>query len=119
MLTLIGIATELSSQIAALGPFKLLSDGSTIPVFAFHLKDASRYSVYDVSERLRVRGWQVPAYTMPPGAESIAVLRVVIREGFSRDMADLLLTDLVKVIDELEATPPSRPAQPGGHFHHS
>jgi glutamate decarboxylase len=111
-------ATELAAQIAGLGPFELLSDGSAIPVFAFRLKDASRYSVYDVSDRLRAGGWQVPAYTMPPDVEDVAVLRVVVREGFSRDMADLLLTELAKVIDGLENSPPSAPKQATGGFHH-
>ncbi len=112
------IATELSSQVADLGPFELLSDGGTIPVFSFRLKDSSRYSVYDVSARLRMRGWQVPAYTMPPDAEDVAVLRVVVREGFSRDMADLLLADLTQVVEGLESSPPSAPAKAEGGFHH-
>ncbi len=111
-------ATGLSTRIAALGPFELLSDGSSIPVFAFRLKDASRYSVYDVSEHLRTRGWQVPAYTMPPDADAIAVLRIVVREGFSRDMADMLIEDIVKVVAELEAAPPLQPKAPSGGFHH-
>lgn len=119
MSTLRSTATALSARIAALGPFALLSDGATIPVFAFRLKDATRYSVYDVSERLRIRGWQVPAYTMPPDAESVEVLRVVVREGFSRDMADLLLDDLTKVIEELESSPPARPKSGDGRFHHA
>jgi len=118
MRTLCSVATELAAQIGALGPFVLLSDGSQIPVFAFRLKETSRFSVYDVSERLRIHGWQVPAYTMPKGAETIAVLRIVVREGFSRDMADLLLADLRAVITELEANPPARPKQAEGRFHH-
>ncbi|HEN47257.1 MAG TPA: glutamate decarboxylase, partial [Mizugakiibacter sp.] len=118
MQTLRDIAMELATAIVQLGPFELLSDGSTIPVFAFRLKDASRYSVYDVSERLRVRGWQVPAYTMPAAAEHVTVLRIVVREGFSRDMSELLLTDLGKVIKELEDSPPAQPKQLDGHFHH-
>ena len=118
MSTLRDIATELSGKVAGLGPFELLSDGSSIPVFAFRLEETSRYSVYDVSERLRVHGWQVPAYTMPPEAESVAVLRVVLREGFSRDMADMLLSDLRTVVAELEANPPAHPKQADGRFHH-
>lgn len=118
MRTLCSVSTGLATQIAALGPFALLSDGSQIPVFAFRLKETSRFSVYDVSERLRTHGWQVPAYTMPQGAETIAVLRIVVREGFSRDMADLLLADLRSVIAELEANPPARPQQAEGRFHH-
>ncbi len=108
------IATGLASKIAALGPFELLSDGSTIPVFAFRLKDASRYSVFDVSARLRMRGWQVPAYTLPADAQHIAVLRIVVREGFSRDIAEMLLGDLRHVIDSLETapSPPQSPRRP-------
>ena len=118
MRTLCTVARELAAEIAALGPFALLSDGSAIPVFAFRLKETTRYSVYDVSERLRSHGWQVPAYTMPQGAEAIAVLRIVVREGFSRDMADLLLADLRSVIAALEAAPPARPKEADGRFHH-
>lgn len=112
------VATELSGRVAALGPFELLSDGSAIPVFAFRLKDSSRYSVYDVSQRLRMHGWQVPAYTMPPEAQDVAVLRVVVREGFSRDMADMLMGDLSRVIADLEANPPAHPGRADARFHH-
>ena len=118
MSTLRDVAMELSGKLAELGPFELLSDGSAIPVFAFRLKEASRYSVYDVSQRLRVHGWQVPAYTMPPAAENVAVLRVVLREGFSRDMADMFMRDLHTVVAELRANPPARPKQADVRFHH-
>jgi glutamate decarboxylase len=55
---------------------------------------------------------------MPPDAENVAVLRVVVREGFSRDMADLLLADLTEVVEGLKISPPRAPkkAEPG--FHH-
>ena len=77
-------AMGLSGGIAEIGPFELVSDGSAIPVFAFKLKDeVTGYSVFDVSDKLREFGWQVPAYTMPEHAEDVAVLRVVVREGFS------------------------------------
>ncbi len=111
-------AINLSGRIADLGPFELLSDGGAIPVFAFRLKDPSRYSVYDVSDHLRTRGWQVPAYTMPPEATEVAVLRIVVREGFSRDMADMLVDDIVKAVDKLKTAPPSQPKAPSEGFHH-
>ena len=111
-------ATWLSGKIAAMGPFELLSDGSAMPVFAFALKDGAKYSVFDVSNRLRERGWQVPAYTLPANAEDIAVLRVVVREGFSRDMAGMLLADLEKTVADLEARPPQKPAAPAPQFKH-
>jgi glutamate decarboxylase len=89
-----GIAMHLSSEIAKLGPFELLSDGSDLPVFAFKLRDdVTGYSVYDLSERLRMRGWQVPAYTFPANLEDMSVMRIVVRNGFSMDLASLLLDD--------------------------
>jgi glutamate decarboxylase len=55
-----------------------------------------------VSDNLRRFGWIVPAYTMPPNAEHVAVLRVVIREDFSRSLAERLVSDILKVVQELD-----------------
>jgi glutamate decarboxylase len=103
------IAMHLSSSIAKLGPFELLTDGSELPVFAFKLRDdVTGYSVFDLSERLRMRGWQVPAYTFPAALEDTAVLRIVIRNGFSMDLANLLLDDLrlhLRVLEHHPQTP--------------
>ena len=111
-------ATWLSGKIAAMGPFELLSDGSAMPVFAFALKEGTGYSVFDISNRLRERGWQVPAYTMPANAQDLAVLRIVVREGFSRDMAGMLLTDLERTVADLQAHPPRNPLAPAPQFKH-
>jgi glutamate decarboxylase len=100
------IAMHLSSSIAKLGPFELLTDGSELPVFAFKLRDdVTGYSVFDLSDRLRMRGWQVPAYTFPAALEDTAVLRIVIRNGFSMDLANLLLDDLRLHLRVLEHHP--------------
>ena len=89
------VALHLSSQIAGMGPFELLTDGGELPVFAFKLAgDQAGYSVFDVSERLRTRGWLVPAYTLPANLTGTAVKRIVVRNGFSRDLADVFLADL-------------------------
>jgi glutamate decarboxylase len=89
------IAKYLSSEIAKLGHFELLTDGSDLPVFAFRLRDdVTGFSVFDLSERLRMRGWQVPAYTFPENLTAMAVMRIVVRNGFSMDLANLLLDDL-------------------------
>ena len=89
------VALHLSSQIAAMGPFEILTDGSELPVFAFKLAgDQAGYSVFDLSDRLRTRGWLVPAYTLPDNLASTAVMRIVVRNGFSRDLADVFLADL-------------------------
>jgi len=100
------IALHLSGEIAKLGPFELLSDGSDLPVFAFKLRDeVTGYSVFDISERLRMRGWQVPAYTFPEDLTDMAVMRIVIRNGFSMDLANLLLADLGTHLQILEHHP--------------
>jgi glutamate decarboxylase len=104
------VAKYLASAIAAMGPFELLSDGSDLPVLAFRLADpaAAGYTVFDVSERLRQRGWLVPAYTFPENMQEVAVLRIVVRNGFSQDLANLLINDLRTQVTALSnaATPP-------------
>lgn len=97
------IAMHLSRRIEKIPQFELISDGSAIPVFAIKLKDnITDYSVFDISDRLRMHGWQVPAYTMPEHAEDVEVLRVVIREGFSYDMAEMLLEHIHECIEHFE-----------------
>jgi len=113
------VATRLSGQIEELGPFRLLTRGDELPVFAFTLKDdVEGYTVFDVSNALRERGWQVPAYTFPKNREDLAALRVVVRRGFSHDLADLLLEDIKRQIAKLEAGTRSTGAQDEGAFHH-
>jgi glutamate decarboxylase len=105
------VALYLSGAIAKIGPFELITDGSDLPVFAFKLRDdVTGYSVFDISERLRARGWLVPAYTFPENLKDTAVLRIVIRNGFSRDLAGLLLRDIRHHVQALESHP--QPAIP-------
>ena len=105
-------ALYLSGEIAKLGPFELVTDGSDIPVFAFKLKEETNFTVFDISEMVRDRGWLVPAYTMPESIEDMAVLRVVVKEGFSRDMADLLIGDLKRILKHYEDQPERKPRKP-------
>ncbi|CAM3555040.1 glutamate decarboxylase [Smaragdicoccus niigatensis] len=98
------VAQYLAIEVEKIGPYELVTRGTDLPVFAFKLKDSVKnYTVFDVSDRLRERGWQVPAYTFPANREDLAVLRVVVRAGMSHDMADLLLADLKKYTAKLEA----------------
>jgi glutamate decarboxylase len=113
------VATGLARRVAALGPFELLTDGSQLPVFAFKLRDEiDNYSVFDVSTRLRERGWIVPAYTFPKNREDLAVLRVVVRNGFSADLAELFLGDLERLIPQLERQPQQLQDESAAGFHH-
>ena len=94
------------AQIAELGPFELITSGDELPVFAFTLKDdVENYTVFDVSNALRERGWQVPAYTFPKNREDLAALRVVVRRGFTHDLADLLVDDLERQLPRLQQQP--------------
>uniref|UniRef100_A0A0E0QK24 Glutamate decarboxylase n=1 Tax=Oryza rufipogon TaxID=4529 RepID=A0A0E0QK24_ORYRU len=93
----------LREGIEATGRFEIHSKEAGVPLVAFSLKDSGRYTVFDISEHLRRFGWIVPAYTMPANAEHVAVLRVVIREDFSRSLAERLVSDIVKILHELDA----------------
>jgi glutamate decarboxylase len=117
METLRDIAVHLSTEIAAMDAFEVISDGTAIPVLAFTVADGEPFTVFHVSEQLRLSGWQVPAYTMPDDATDVAVLRIVVREGFSRDLADSLLDELRAAVEHLRSAPPSKPvdAMPFSH----
>ncbi|MGW1741286.1 glutamate decarboxylase [Nocardia sp. NPDC001965] len=98
------VASALADRIASMGPFRLITDGRQLPVFAFTLAEGETgYSVFDVSAALREQGWLVPAYTFPADREDLAVLRVVVRNGFSHDLADLLIEALERALPRLRA----------------
>ena len=94
-------ATEISARLLALDVVDLIADGTAIPVIAFALRDDAGFSVFDVSHELRARGWQVPAYTMPADATDVAVLRIVIRDGFNADLGTRLADDIEAVCSAL------------------
>ena len=97
------VATRLADRIGELGPFALLTRGDELPVFAFTLRDdVDNFTVFDVSNAVRERGWQVPAYTFPENRTDLAALRVVVRRGFTHDLADLLVADLERQLPRLE-----------------
>jgi glutamate decarboxylase len=114
------IATNLSGQIADLGPFELLTRGDELPVFAFKLRDDIRnYTVFDVSNALRENGWLLPAYTFPKNREDLAALRVVVKRGFTHDMGDLLIHDIKRALPRLEKQPaPVHDATTASGFRH-
>jgi glutamate decarboxylase len=98
------VAQHIASGVAAMGPYRLLTDGSDLPVFAFTVApEVENYTVFDVSAKLREMGWLVPAYTFPENREDLSVLRVVVRAGLTHDMADLFLKSLRQQTDGLEA----------------
>jgi glutamate decarboxylase len=116
------VALHLAEGVRKTGSFELLTQGDELPVFAFTTApDVTEFDVFDVSRRLRERGWQVPAYTFPENRTDLAALRVVCRNGFSMDMADLLLNDLDRLLPELRRQPGpavNRGIEPTTGFHH-
>jgi glutamate decarboxylase len=103
-------ATVLKQGLEKTGKFNIVSKDNGVPLVAFSLKDSSRHSEFEISDFLRRFGWIVPAYTMPPDAQHVTVLRVVIREDFSRTLAERLVLDIEKVLHELDALPARVPS---------
>jgi glutamate decarboxylase len=112
------VATYLANAIDELGPFELVSRGTDLPVVAWKLKEPRHWSLYDLADRLRDRGWQVPAYRMPANRQDLLVQRAVIRNGFSLDLADMLVKDFRRHLDWFASQPGFRSTQQAGQFHH-
>lgn len=98
-------AMVLKEGLEKTGRFNIVSKENGVPLVAFSLKDNSCHNEFEVSDLLRRFGWIVPAYTMPPDAQHITVLRVVIREDFTRTLAERLVSDIQKVLLELDSLP--------------
>jgi glutamate decarboxylase len=95
-------AQALTDGLLATGAFEALHDRASFPVVVVRAKDPERHDVYKLSDQLRQRGWIVPAYSLPPDAEHVEVLRMVVKESFSRDMVDLLVDDVRRALDDRE-----------------
>jgi glutamate decarboxylase len=118
------VAVHLARELSSMDVFDIVHDGAGgIPVVCWKLKDGvdPGFTLFDLSEKLRSRGWQVPAYTLPPRLENTTVMRIVVRHGVSMDMADLLLEDIRRSLDFFGKHPVGVPLSPqeGSGFHHS
>ena len=111
-------ARWLATEIAGLGPFELVSAAEGIPAFALRLRPGAGYTVFDVAEHVRRDGWTLPAYRMPPSLDGVAVLRIVVRNGFSRDLGRELVDALRRVVEHLGANPGNGPEPQAGGFRH-
>ena len=113
------VATRLAEQISGLGPFDLITKGDELPVFAFKVKDGiDNFTVFDVSNAVHERGWLVPAYTFPANRTDLAALRIVVRLGFTHDMADMLVRDLQRLLPRLQKQPEPVHDESAAGFHH-
>jgi len=117
-------AQYLADEIAKMGPFDVIYDGHNgIPGLAWKLKEGvdHNFTLFDLADRLRTAGWLVPAYTLPPNRQDLAIQRILVRHGFSRDLASLLLDDYTRALAHFERHPVSSPLseQESGSFKHT
>jgi glutamate decarboxylase len=116
-------AQHLAAEVGKMGPFRIIHDGhGGLPAVCWTFREERRptYSLYDLSDRLRARGWQVPAYSLPPNREDLVVQRVLVRHGVSRDLADILIDDIRRSLALLEKHPVAHPLtenEAGGYNH--
>src|SRR4051794_18257041 len=89
-------ANTLVTRIRATNRFEIIGEGDPqLPLVAFKLLDTSNYDEFDVAAHLSaVRGWMVPAYTLPPNAENVTVLRALVKESFTYTMVETLASDI-------------------------
>ncbi|MDN4474376.1 glutamate decarboxylase [Demequina sp. SYSU T00192] len=114
------VALFTSGEIARMGPFELVSDGGDIPVFAWRLKDGhtDNWTLYNLSDKLRARGWQVPAYPLPEDMQDVTVQRIVVRRG-RRVAARDFLKDFRACVEYLDGLSGPIPVErEGSGFHH-
>ena len=104
-------ANYLRDGLLATQLFEQINDDKSVPSVVVRLKDESRYHAADLVARLAQHGWIVPAFTLPPNAEHIDVMRMVVKETFSRDMADILIDDMKRALKSL-AESQAQPVRP-------
>ncbi len=118
-------AKYIAGEIEKLGPFEIIYNGEMdagIPALCWKMKDGvdPGFSLYDFADRLRTRGWQVPAYSLPPNRQDFSIQRILVRHGVSRDLGSLLVDDMRRAIDYFKHHPVHTPmrADEASGFHH-
>jgi glutamate decarboxylase len=109
------IARYCHERIGKMECFENYSDEVVNPLFIWSLskeyEKSAKWTLYDLQDKLQQGGWMVPAYTLPKSIDDVVVMRIVVRQGMSRDMADMLLRDIenaVAELDKLKHPTPSR-----------
>jgi glutamate decarboxylase len=110
-------ARYLASELEKVGRFEILNNGRLTPSCIAKLKDSSKFNEADLVSKLKESNWIIPAFTMPPDANSVTVMRMNVKETFSRDMADLLISDIKKALEYLDAVHSKPHYKPGTHHH--
>ncbi len=95
-------AKYLARELIKTGYFESLNPTQLLPIVAIKLKQKKNFTLYDLSDKLRERGWIIPAYSLPPNAEETVLMRIVVRQTFSREMVDILIKDIIEAYRKLE-----------------
>jgi glutamate decarboxylase len=119
-------AQYIAAEIAKMGPFEIIFGGDPkegIPALAWKIKDGfdtRGYTLYDLADRLRSRGWQVPAYSLPANCQDLVIQRILVRHGVSKDLGALLIEDMQRCLEYFKAHPITSPltAEEGTGYHH-
>ena len=103
----LSIAKYLHDQLAQMPEFVNYSDEVPNPIVVWKMKPevqaSAKWTLYDLQDKLQMKGWMVPAYAMPANIETMVVMRVLCKQGFSRDMCDQLINDIKSAVEELNA----------------
>jgi glutamate decarboxylase len=89
-------ARALAEKLAAMGRFELIgTEWEKLPLVAFRLADEMAYDEFDIAWQLSAeRGWMVPAYTLPPNAQDVTIMRALVKQTMSREHVDTLARDI-------------------------
>ncbi len=106
-------AQSLADDIEAVGKFQIVGAGEeTLPLVAFNLAEEHPYDEFDIAFQLAAeRGWMVPAYTMPPDAHEVKMMRALVKLNLSRSLADTLGDDIAAAVKTLEDKGPVSKAE--------
>jgi glutamate decarboxylase len=106
-------AKALAGKLEAMGHWELIDpDKEQLPLVAFKLAGEKGYDEFDVSWQLSAeRGWMLPAYTMPPDAQEVKVMRALVKETLSRQQVDRLAADVEQACGTLEEKGAAHPQE--------
>jgi glutamate decarboxylase len=95
-------ADRLAKAILDIGPFELIGEGEQLPLVAFRLAGEQPYDEFDLASQLAAeRGWLVPAYHLPPNAEKVKLMRVLVKLTLGYSLAEKLAEDLAQACETL------------------
>jgi glutamate decarboxylase len=106
-------AAVLADKLEAMGRFEVIGRAEEqLPLVAFKLKDQQSYNEFDIAWQLSAeRGWMVPAYTLPPNAQDVTIMRALVKETLSREHVDTLARDISQACETLEAKGGAHPSE--------